>query len=99
MFVYQKVVEEKINQAIERGEFSDLNGKGTPLDLDDNLYVPESLRLSFRILKNAGMTPSEVQVFKDIKKLQQKLKHSEDKNYKSLLIHQIALLRTKQGLR
>ena len=63
------------------------------------LHVPESLRLGFRILKNADITPQEFQVFSEIKKLQQELNHTEDKNYKAILVHQIALLRTRQNLR
>lgn len=46
-----------IEKAMEAGAFDNLPGKGKPLDLsgDDNPFVPEDLRLAYRILGNAGV--------------------------------------------
>ncbi|WP_428908319.1 DUF1992 domain-containing protein [Niallia sp. Krafla_26] len=48
-------VEEKIKKAVDNGEFNDLPGMGKPLDYKDELpgLSPE-LKLSFKVLKNAG---------------------------------------------
>ena len=54
------LAERKISQAIADGELDGLPGEGKPLDLDDDALVPEDLRLAYRILKNAGVTPPEV---------------------------------------
>ena len=35
MFGYQKIIEKKIKEAVEKGEFDNLPGKGKPLDLED----------------------------------------------------------------
>ena len=54
------LAEQKIAEAIANGELDDLPGAGKPLELDDDSLVPEELRLAYRILKNAGVAPSEV---------------------------------------
>jgi Domain of unknown function (DUF1992) len=50
-------VRDQLQEAVDRGEFDNLPGQGKPLDLtrDDNPFVPEDLRLSYRILSNAGI--------------------------------------------
>ena len=55
------IVESRIAEAIERGELDHLPGAGRPLALDDDPLVPEELRLAYRILKNAGFVPREVE--------------------------------------
>ena len=53
--------------------------------------------MGFRILKNAGISPSEVQVLNEINKLKQEVKLTDDMNYKQLLTHHIAILRASQN--
>jgi hypothetical protein len=55
------LVEQKLAEAVSRGEFDNLPGAGRPLDLDDDKLVPEELRVAYRILKNAGCVPPEVE--------------------------------------
>ena len=69
MFLIQKLAEEKIAAAIERGEFDDLPGQGKPLELDDNSNVPEELRAAYRLLKNAGYLPPEMALRKEIREV------------------------------
>lgn len=64
------IAERKIAEAISRGELEDLPGQGRPLDLDDDALVPEDLRLAYRILKNAGFVPPEVQALNEIAELE-----------------------------
>lgn len=58
---FDLVVEEKIREAIRQGAFDDLPGAGKPLVLDDDRMVPEDLRMAYRILKNAGFVPPELE--------------------------------------
>lgn len=98
MFNFEQIAERKIVRAIERGEFENLKGRGLPIHLDDDVHVPKELRIGFRILKNAGISPGEVQVLNEINKLKQEVKLTEDKNYKQLLIHQISILHASKNL-
>jgi hypothetical protein len=56
MFLIDKLAEQKIAEAVERGELNNLPGSGKPLHLDDDTLVPEELRAGYRLLKNAGYT-------------------------------------------
>jgi len=58
--------DEKIKEAIAKGEFDNLPGKGKPLDLDAYFATPEHLRMGYSILKSAGIIPEEVELLKQI---------------------------------
>jgi hypothetical protein len=64
------LVEQKLLEAVSRGEFDDLPGAGRPLALDDDPLIPEDLRLAYRILKNAGFVPPEVETLNEIATLE-----------------------------
>jgi hypothetical protein len=60
------LVESRIRDAQARGEFDALPGAGRPLPEEDLTGVPPDLRVAFRILKNAGVVPSEVEALRDL---------------------------------
>jgi hypothetical protein len=76
----QKVAEEKIKEAIAGGEFDHLPGHGKPLKLDDLSGVPEDLRMAYRVLKNTGYVPEEMQLRKEIVSLQDLLNLCKDES-------------------
>jgi len=70
MDLFAAIAERRILEAMERGEFDDLPGKGKPLDLaDDDPMVPAELRIAYRMLKNAGFLPPELELRKEILRL------------------------------
>lgn len=62
----EELVEEQIRKAQARGDFDNLKGAGQPLDLSENPYEPEDMRMANRILKNNDFTPYWIQLGKDI---------------------------------
>jgi Domain of unknown function (DUF1992) len=68
--MFDLIAEQKIAEAIARGELDNLPGAGRPLDLDDDALIPEELRLAYRILKNAGYVPPEVETLNEIAQLE-----------------------------
>jgi hypothetical protein len=54
------IAEQRIAEAIARGDFDDLPGAGKPLALDDDPLVPADVRMACRILRNAGLVPAEL---------------------------------------
>ena len=56
------MAERYISEAIAKGELCHLPGEGAPLTLDDDSHVPESLRAGYRLLKNAGYLPPELEM-------------------------------------
>ena len=78
MDIFEKIAEEKIREAMEQGLFDDLPNKGKPLKLEDLSWVPEDLRLAYKILKNAGCIPPEMEIRKEIIDLKELLKTIDD---------------------
>jgi len=68
-----QVVEQIIQEAMARGDFDDLPGKGKPLDLDAYFSAPEDLRLAYSVLKNAGYLPEEVELLREVAALRARL--------------------------
>jgi len=68
---FDKIVEALIKAAQERGEFDNLPGRGKPIDLTSYFETPEDVRVAQAVLKNAGITPLEVQLLKEIAELRQ----------------------------
>jgi hypothetical protein len=69
-FGMDKLIEERIRQAQSEGVFDKLPGEGQPLDLDDDLLIPEELRMVCRVLKNSGYVPPEVEELKQLRQLE-----------------------------
>ena len=78
MTLLDQIAERTIQQAVQRGEFDDLPGVGKPLQLDDDALIPEELRAGYRLLKNAGYLPPELQLNKEIKEAEQLLACVQD---------------------
>ncbi|CAM3482167.1 MULTISPECIES: DnaJ family domain-containing protein [Saccharibacillus] len=79
------LAEQKIEEAVRRGEFDDLPGSGKPIAPDDLPGVPEELRVPYRILKNAGMLPEEMQLRKECLELEDLLAACESDGEKEKL--------------
>ena len=97
MFAFQKMVEKKIREAQRKGEFENLPGCGEPMTLEDDSHIPEELRLSFKILKNANCLPPELQLRKEIRQMEdmlddipdekEKYRHMKRINYKVMRLN------------
>lgn len=64
----QALVEQLIQEAMERGEFDNLPGKGKPLRLDDNPYLEPGQELAFGLLKKNGFAPEWIERDKEIRR-------------------------------
>ena len=63
---FEKIVEERIRNAQEKGSFDNLAGKGKPFVLEDVSITAGECRLAHKILKNAGFLPPELELKKQI---------------------------------
>lgn len=86
MWLLEQWAERHITDAQRRGEFDNLPGQGEPLVLDDDSAVPEELRSGYRLLKNAGCLPPELEQRKEAIALADILKgiRREDVRYQEL---------------
>jgi len=94
MLLFDLLAEQRIQEAIARGELDDLPGAGRPLALDDDRLVPEDLRVVYRILKNAGYLPPEVETLHEIAELE-RLACEGEPEARSRAVRKLALLRTR----
>jgi hypothetical protein len=74
----KRIAEERIREAMEKGEFDNLPNKGKPLNLDDDSLVPEDLRMAYRVLKNTGYLPPELELKKEIVSLRDLINTIDD---------------------
>ncbi|MFN8673525.1 MAG: DnaJ family domain-containing protein [Candidatus Sericytochromatia bacterium] len=77
MSFLDKIAEIKLQEAVRKGELDDLSFMNKPLVFEDETFVPEDLRASYKILKNAGILPEEMQLKKEIYTLEEMIKNSE----------------------
>ena len=68
-----KIAENKIREAMARGEFDHLVGAGKPIDLDEYFRTPEDLRMAYSVLKSAKCLPEEVELMHEIAALDREL--------------------------
>ncbi len=69
MSIFDQLAEERIRAALEKGELSRLPGEGRPLEFDDDALVPAELRMSNRILRNAGYVPPAILELRELRAL------------------------------
>lgn len=69
MSLFDQLAEERIRVALEKGELSNLPGEGRPLQLDDDALVPAEVRMSNRILRNAGYVPPAILELRELRAL------------------------------
>src|SRR5882672_4866107 len=85
MDILAKIAEQRIREAMERGEFDNLPLHGKPIKLDDLVGVPEHLRMGYKILKNAGVLPEEMQLKKEMVSLKNLLDACYDETERQTL--------------
>ena len=78
----ERLAEERIREALQRGEFDNLSGSGKPLNLEDDRHIPEDLRLAYKILKNADCLPPELEIKKEINRAEELLGEITDEGEK-----------------
>ena len=96
MWLLDQWAERHILNAQRKGELDNLPGSGEPLSLDDDSHVPAELRAGYRLLKNAGCLPPELEHRKEAVMLTDLLKgvQESDPRYAELS-RRLALLELK----
>ncbi len=98
MDFFERIAENRIQEAIEARVFDDLRGKGQPLRLEDESQIPPELRMAYKILKNADCLPPELEVRKEIVTLQDLVADLEDEAEKLKQMRRLNFLIMKLGM-
>jgi DnaJ-like protein len=97
MLMLDAIADRRIREAQERGDFDDLPGAGAPLDLGDDALVPEELRAGYRLLRNAGFLPPELEECREIRELEQLLVAIDDADGRARAVARITFLLARSG--
>ena len=96
MWLLDQWAERHIRDAQKKGEFDDLPGRGEPLMLDDDSHIAPELRAGYRLLKNAGCLPPELEQRREAVELADLLKGiRQDDPRHSELSRRLAVLELK----
>lgn len=95
MNILAELAERAIREAQQRGEFEDLSGQGQPLPETNDPFMPETLRMAYKMLKNAGYVPREVQSQREIRSLIECLERETDEALKMRQIQKVQLFIAK----
>jgi DnaJ homologue, subfamily C, member 28, conserved domain len=97
--IFLKIAEQRIREAAENGEFDNLEGIGRPLQFEDETWIPEDLRAGYRILKNSGCIPPELELRKEVLSLRdlidtidedrERLRKIRELNFKLLKLNEL----------
>ena len=78
MDILAVIAEQNILEAIAQGEFDCLENAGKSIVLDDLPWVPDDIRMSYRVLRNAGCLPPELELRNEIISLRCLLRTIDD---------------------
>ncbi len=99
MDALSRLAEERIREAIDRGELDDLPGAGRPLALDDNQMVAPELRAAHRVMRNAGFVPEEVRLRRELRELETQVDAATERDGRVRALRRLELLRLRLALR
>lgn len=74
------IAEQKIQKAMEEGDLNSPRWKNKPLPLDDDHMVPEDLKIAYKLLKNSGYLPPELEERKEIRQVEDLIARTEDEH-------------------
>lgn len=94
-----RIADEKIQAAIERGELDNLPGAGKPLRIVKNPFVPEDLQVAYKMLKDAGFVPPELELKREIVTLKALLQTVTEEENRTSLARRINELVLRLNLR
>ena len=60
------IAEQRIKEALNQGFFDNSPYRGRPVHLEEDSSVPLELRMAFKILRDAGCLPPEVELRREI---------------------------------
>ena len=95
MLILDALAEARISEAMAQGAFDCLPGAGRPLALDDDALVAPEFRAAYRVLKNAGFAPPEVEARRQVAALHALLATLDDDEARRRALARLALLETR----
>ena len=67
------IAEQRIREAMDQGFFDNSPYRGRPVHLEENESIAPELRMAFKVLKDAGCLPPEVELRREVASLSELL--------------------------
>ena len=101
MLAFQLIAERKISQAINEGRLQDAQDKwrGRPLVHEDDSFVPQDLKMAYKILKNSGFVPQELLDRQEVNRLEELIASCEDEQQRLRQMKKLDLLLMKMDIK
>src|SRR5690606_10446427 len=71
---WNNLVSQRIEEAMRRGEFDNLSGRGKPIQVQREPFVPEDQQMAFKLLQNNDLTPDWIAERKEMLRLKQQFR-------------------------
>lgn len=91
----QIIAERRIAEAIREGTLEVEGWQGKPLPIDEPYHIPPDLRMAFKMLKNAGYLPPEIEAKKEIQHLVELIAATEDEHERLRQLKKLNVLRLR----
>ncbi len=89
------IAEQKIAQAMQEKDLTSSKWKNKPLPLDDDRFVPEDLKMAYKLLKNSGYLPPEIEDRKEVKRLEDLIAATTDEHERVKQMKKLTVLLMK----
>lgn len=99
MKILAELAERAIIEAQQRGDFEGLEGQGRPLPDQSDPFMPETLRMAYKVLKNSGYVPEAIQCQREIRSLIECLERETDELRKMRQIQKVQLFLARAKIR
>jgi hypothetical protein len=93
-----RIAERRIMEAMQNGEFDNLEGQGKPIVFEDETWIPEDLRMAYRFLKNAGCIPPELEARNEVINMCELMNTVDDDKERLRKIRQLNFMLLKLNL-
>lgn len=93
----ERLAENRIREAMREGLFDRLPRRG-PIELEEYFKLPVELRMAYSILKSAGCVPEEVELLREMGRLDTALAAAADDEARVRLRGKFAAVRLKLDL-
>ena len=94
---FDRLADKRIREAMSEGKFDHLPRKGA-IDLEEYFKLPAELRMAYSILKSAGCVPEEVEMLRDVDRIETALANATDDAARASLRRELANARLKLDL-
>lgn len=89
MALFDRIVEQIVQEAVDRGALDDLALAGQPLPPDPFAGAPPEMRMALRVLRNANVVPEEVERRKEAERLREALAACTDPEARRALARKV----------